>query len=405
MSLPLSVYVHIPYCLQRCRYCDFTTFEQKEILPPEQYVGWVLQEIRNRHSLWPNSEVGTLYFGGGTPSLLSPELIISISKELANAGYKFGPSCEMTLEINPATLTEEKLNAYVEAGFNRFSVGAQSFNDALLKMCGRKHDAEDTRVTLRLLQKYNLNYSFDLLFALPGQTLADVKLDLDEVAQFSPPHLSAYCLTVPESHPMSVGRPPEDEQVTMFDLIESDLKNIGLLKYEISNFAKPGMESRHNLAYWRDTSYWGIGLSSHSYNPNHPAYGLRFWNPKSLTEYGEQVARRATDFTQVLPPAQWEALLEHESLTDFCHMFLRTLRGLSQEALRNKFRPEAVAQVLVRLDVLVRKDLLTFGDGRWWLTARGQLISNKVFEELTFLASDLAPHRLTPALSDTYCSL
>src|ERR1700738_4660306 len=116
--MALSVYVHIPYCLQRCRYCDFTTFEQSEILPADQYVGQVLQEIRNRHSLWPISEIATLYFGGGTPSLLSPEHIVAICRELANVGFKFLPDCETTIEINPATLTEDKLNAYLQAGFN-----------------------------------------------------------------------------------------------------------------------------------------------------------------------------------------------------------------------------------------------------------------------------------------------
>ena len=226
--MALSVYVHIPYCLQRCRYCDFTTFEQSEIMAPEKYVGWVVQEIRRRHSFWPTHEIETLYFGGGTPSLLAPELIVTICRELANVGFAFTADCEITLEINPATLSEAKLDAYMHAGFNRFSVGAQTFNDALLKMCGRRHSAADTRETLRLLRKFQLNYSFDLLFALPGQTLNDVKLDLDEVTSFAPPHLSAYCLTVPETHPMSLGRPPEDEQIEMFEAIETHLHLDGL---------------------------------------------------------------------------------------------------------------------------------------------------------------------------------
>jgi oxygen-independent coproporphyrinogen-3 oxidase len=399
--MALSVYVHIPYCLQRCRYCDFTTFEQSEILPPDQYVGWVVQEIRNRHSFWSEREIATLYFGGGTPSLLSPELIVTICRELANAGFTFTADCETTIEINPATLNEEKLNAYMRAGFNRFSVGAQSFNDALLKMCGRKHDANDTRETLRLLRKYDLNYSFDLLFALPGQTLADVQLDLEEVAKFAPPHLSAYCLTVPESHPMSLGRPPEDEQITMFDVIEAELRGIGLLKYEISNFAKPGSESRHNMAYWRDVNYWGIGLSSHSYARDLGPFGTRFWNPKGLPVYGAQTAIKGAGFRETLPEDQWESLAQHEALTDFSHMFLRTTRGLSEEALRKKFPPTVVAEVLSRLETLTDAGLLSAFSGGWCLSTRGQLISNQVFEQLTFLESELVnfpstPHKSVP---------
>ncbi len=403
--MALSVYVHIPYCLQRCRYCDFTTFEQSEIMAPEKYVGWVVQEIRRRHSFWPTHEIETLYFGGGTPSLLAPELIVTICRELANVGFAFTADCEITLEINPATLSEAKLDAYMHAGFNRFSVGAQTFNDALLKMCGRRHSAADTRETLRLLRKFQLNYSFDLLFALPGQTLNDVKLDLDEVTSFAPPHLSAYCLTVPETHPMSLGRPPEDEQIEMFEAIETHLHLDGLEKYEISNFARPGLESRHNLAYWRDRSYWGLGLSSHSYDQTHGDFGMRFWNSKALPEYGDQCIKSGLEFSEVLPATQREALLEHESLTDFCHMFLRTLSGLSEEALRKKFRPEAIACVLTRLEPLVASELLSAGAGAFCLTPKGQLISNKVFEELTFLKGDLPQGGLTPAVSNSYCSV
>ena len=403
--MALSVYVHIPYCLQRCRYCDFTTFEQSEIMAPENYVGWVAQEIRNRHSFWQSSEIETLYFGGGTPSLLAPELIVAICRELANVGFRFTPDCETTLEINPATLNENKLEAYMKAGFNRFSVGAQTFDDALLKMCGRRHSASDTRETLRLLRKYGLNYSFDLLFALPGQTLAQVQLDLEEVSTFAPPHLSAYCLTVPESHPMATGRAPEDEQIEMFESIENHLRRDGLEKYEISNFARPGRESRHNLAYWRDRSYWGIGLSGHSYGHDHGAFGTRFWNSKSLPEYGVQVESRGASFRDVVPTAQREDLLEHEALTDFSHMFLRTLTGLPEEALRNKFRTASADAVLERLNGLVLRGWLERRNAGFHLTRMGQLISNKVFEELTFLPGDLPRGGLTRAVPDSYCSV
>lgn len=400
MGSGLSVYVHIPYCLQRCRYCDFTTFEQSEILPPEQYVGWVLQEIRARRQLWPHSEISTLYFGGGTPSLVAAELIVAIVDELEKAGFRFAPNAERTIEINPATISEEKLNIYLKAGINRFSVGAQTFDDSLLKICGRKHSAEDTRETLKLLRNYKLNYSFDLLFALPGQSKEGLIKDLDEVAEFQPPHLSAYCLTVPESHPMSLGRPPEDDQVEMFALIESRLGEIGLKKYEISNFAKPGFESRHNLAYWRDTDYWGLGLSSHSYSRFGSSQGLRFWNPKSLTDYGKQVEVQGASFPEVLPFEQFEALELHEALTDFSHMFLRTMSGLPEDALRKRFSAETVAHVLPRLRTLEKRKLLTHDGGGWTLTQDGQLISNKVFEELTFLKAEMTPGALTaPALN------
>lgn len=400
--MALSVYVHIPYCIQRCRYCDFTTFEWSEILPPEQYVDQVLREIRSRRGLWRESEIKTLYFGGGTPSLIDPQHILAICNELANSGFTFTKDAERTIEINPATLTEEKLDFYQRAGINRYSVGAQTFNDKLLKVCGRKHSAADTRSTLQQLASRNLNYSFDLLFALPGQTIEDLDIDLEEVIELGPNHLSAYCLTVPESHPMSQGRAPEGDQVAMFNLIESRLKDIGMYKYEISNFATPGYESRHNQAYWNDSNYWGIGLSSHSYNRDLGPFGTRFWNPKSLTEYEKQVDARGEKWAEVLPIDQFEVLRAHESLTDFCHIHLRTSEGLPKAALRQKFTPALVEEAEMRLASLVRQKLLADTDAAWKLTTEGQLISNKVFEKLTFSADELELGTLTQPEVNSY---
>jgi oxygen-independent coproporphyrinogen-3 oxidase len=384
--MALSVYVHIPYCLQRCRYCDFTTFEQSEILPPQKYVGQVREEIRNRHHMWNIRDIHTLYFGGGTPSLVAPNLIVDICAELANVGFTRATSFEGTIEINPGTIDEAALNTYLEAGLNRFSVGAQTFDDALLTMCGRKHTAQDTRRTLKLLRKYDLNYSFDLLFALPGQTLEGLQRDLDEVATFEPPHVSAYCLTLPPGHAMSMGRPPEGEQVRMFEMIEESLAKLGINKYEISNFSKPGYESRHNSTHWNDSPYWGVGLSSHSYDPKTGPFGTRFWNPNSLKDFEKQVTVQALSWDDFLPNHQRERLREHESLTDFCHMHLRVLKGLPEAALRQKFQSGTLEKVFPRIRGLQENGLLRHENGAWSLTTHGQLISNKVFEELTFLA-------------------
>ncbi|MCB0411885.1 MAG: radical SAM protein, partial [Bdellovibrionales bacterium] len=199
----ISVYVHIPYCIQRCHYCDFTTFEQSQIMPPKQYIDLVRREIQQRAHLIEPKLISTLYFGGGTPSLLESKFILSLINELANAGFRFDPDLEATLEINPATMDQDKLEDYLKMGINRFSVGAQSFNDQFLKACGRRHSAKDTRETLKILSDRRLNYSFDLLFALPHQTMDHLKQDLQEATQFQPPHMSLYCLTVPEGHRMS----------------------------------------------------------------------------------------------------------------------------------------------------------------------------------------------------------
>lgn len=387
--MSLSVYVHIPYCIQRCRYCDFTTFEQSTIMPPGEYLNLLLKEMKNRSHTIEEKHLRSIYFGGGTPSLVPAEDIVSIIAELANLGFELDESTEVTIEINPATISEKSLKTYTSAGVNRFSVGAQTFDDSLLKLCGREHNSQQTRQTLDLLSGNDLNYSFDLLFALPGQSLDQLEKDLKIISDYSPNHLSAYCLTVPQGHPMDRGRPPEEDQLTMFDKIESHLGEIGLEKYEISNFARPGFESAHNLSYWTNLPYWGLGLSAHSYFPA-PDYGVRFWNPKSFPEYISQVELSADQRPyDGLPDDQRESLKLHESLTDICHMFLRMRAGLPEAVLQNLFSSTILSRVWPRLDKLVTRNLLLRTEKGWQLSPEGELISNAVFAELTFDSEEI----------------
>lgn len=383
----LSIYVHTPFCLQRCRYCDFTTFESHEIYSPKEYFRDLHTEISSRHHLWEDRQLQSLYFGGGTPSLVNPEFIVSTIKLFANLGFRFHDRTEITIEINPATMSEQSLNQYLSAGINRFSVGAQTFNDRLLTLCGRKHNAEDTRETLRLLKSRGLNYSFDLLFALPHQTLADLEKDLEEILEWAPPHLSTYCLTVPEGHPMSFERPLDDVQVEMFHRIETALKEIRLKKYELSNFSQQGFESVHNLSYWTDRPFWGVGLSAHSYAPFLGEYGTRFWNTRSIKAYPKDVLK-GQRFMEWSSPDLHERLRLHESMTDTCHMFLRMCAGLPLAALQ-KFPEKQRALIHSRFTQLIADELVLFQDDRFLLTPEGQLKSNLVYQQLTFLESEV----------------
>lgn len=386
--MSLSIYVHIPYCIQRCRYCDFTTFEQNSIMPPEQYLDLILAEIRNRHNGVKKQHLRSVYFGGGTPSLVPPNHIVSILSELSNVGFILDQSTEVTLEINPATLNQEKLDIYFNNGVNRFSVGAQTFNDSLLELCGREHSADDTRKTLRLLESNKSDYSFDILFALPRQSLEELREDLKELQDFRPVHVSAYCLTVPSGHPMSRGRPPEEEQIEMFQLIETELAKYGIDKYEISNFAQPGKESQHNLSYWTNLSFWGLGLSAHSYFLDGD-HGTRFWNPKSFPDYIRQLDLSVPSRPwEALDPAQVEALTFFESLTDICHMFLRLKSGIPEAPLHKWFSSQELCPLWPRLDKLCSQGLLNKTHSGWALSSRGEVLSNQVFQELTFLVDD-----------------
>lgn len=386
--MAFGIYVHIPYCIQRCRYCDFATYEKSSILPPNEYIELVKKEVQVYGPLFQDSEVDTVYFGGGTPSLVEAEGIVGILESLRQQGLRFSPQAEITIEINPATIDEKKIEIYLAAGINRFSVGAQTFRDDILKSVGREHNSDDTRKTLELISQKGLNYTFDLLFALPNQTLEDLERDLDWVQHFSPNHLSAYCLTVPDSHPMAKTRLPEQKQIEMFDLIEKRLSKMGIFRYEISNFSRPGFESKHNMIYWTDENFWGIGLSAHSYIKDN-AWGKRFWNPKNIQEYTQRIqglpSDRANSPIAFRQEDQYEVLVERQSLTDFCHVFLRITRGLSLEELESKFGSLRRQQVEVIFTEYQKRGFMELFENRWRLTAQGILMSNQVFEACTFL--------------------
>lgn len=387
--MKFGVYVHIPYCVQRCSYCDFATYKQDEILPAQDYLGILKKEISDRSGAVPYRIIDTVYFGGGTPSLLEPEAIQSILNSLLAAGFVFRPKAEITLEANPGTVSEKKLLGYMQAGVNRVSVGAQTFDTKLLKDIGRFHAPTDTENTIRLLQKVGLNFSFDLLFALPNQTLQMLDADLKKAMELQPPHLSPYCLTLPKGHKLQVNRPSDDRQIEMFNLIDKTLLSHGYSSYEISNYAKPGFESQHNKLYWDDSPYWGVGLSSHSYFKQ-SKWGMRFWNPSSINEYERQVMNGSASSGQIkdfLQSSQFEELKTHEALSDFCYTSLRTADGLSEGALRCKFGDDLRELVIRRLSPLQKRGLVDKNADNWFITSCGKMISNHIFENVHFTAT------------------
>lgn len=378
-----GIYVHIPYCLQRCTYCDFATYVHTEILDSAKYIELLKKEILNPHKIFQARKLNTLYFGGGTPSLIPAEQIISVINELKNTGFEIDSKTEVTIEINPATVDEKKLNLYLENGINRFSVGAQTFSDRLLKMVHREHNSKQTRETLKLLESYKLNYSFDVLFALPTQSLDELAYDLDVASTMGMTHVSPYCLTVPEGHPLSKNRPLDVEQIEMFELIHNKLLSRGFERYEISNYAKPGFESKHNLLYWTDMPYWGIGLSAHSYD-KYNNWGTRFWNASNINIYEKNILNSKFK----LNDENSEQLHFYQSLTDYCHTSLRLEQGLSRTGLLDKFLSDALNKVEKLANPLIDQGLIKRVNDAWSLTDKGIFISNQIFEKFTFLASD-----------------
>lgn len=390
MSNSLGAYVHIPFCIQRCHYCDFATYAKDQIAPNSDYVDAVCQEISLRRPLFSEKSLQTIYFGGGTPSLLAPKEIERIIQCFEENDFVFDDDIEVTLEVNPATLTASKSRDFKQAGINRISLGCQSFNDDYLKACNREHSAQDTRDTIELIKKDFHNFSLDLLFSLPKQGLKNLEEDLKEILTFAPPHVSAYCLTLVEKHPMNVGRCSEEEQVEMFELITSYLSMLKLERYELSNFSKVGFESRHNNLYWTDRNYWGVGLSAHSYRKE-PHWGYRFWNASTYSTYLDQVKalRKEDQIESSFPKQQFEKLQTHESLSDYCHTFLRMSSGLKKQTLRQKFGDNTEAIVSNRLAQFQLSGLIEEDPIGWKLTEKGFLLSNQVFKELIFSSEDI----------------
>ena len=393
----LSVYVHIPYCVRRCSYCDFAVYEKGKGGSSKDYINTVRQEIQNKQSFFKGFQVKTVYFGGGTPSLIPGEEIVSILQEL-KSHFSFSENPEITIEVNPGNLTEEKMSLYQSSHINRYSLGVQTFDEGFLKRSGRSHTVKDSIKDLLFFQNENLNFSLDLMFGLPNQSLKDLKEDVQRVLSFNPPHVSLYNLTVSHHHSLAQQRASDEEQGEMFHWIAKALLKQGLLKYEISNFARKGRESRHNRAYWEGKDMLGFGLSAHSYLKTLPGehnlrtdYGLRFWNSPNLKTYIQQVREGSCTQSPVdnLPDRQKEFLKIHEALTDFCHTRLRKKEGFLLKELFHFFPQEVLKQLLPRLFKLKKQNYLESIEDRFCLTTKGEVLSNLVFLQLTFLKKDI----------------
>lgn len=370
----IGLYVHIPFCLQQCSYCDFTTrLDDSSLHQP--YVENLVKEIITRSKFVPNKQVDSLYFGGGTPSLLNPAQLDSIIQTFKKEGFLFSQDAECTIEINPGTISPQQLDQYQKIGINRFSLGAQTFNDKMLKKIGRLHSKSDTIESIELLNSNKLNYSFDLLFALPEQSSSELINDLDKIAEYLPPHISSYYLTIPESHKLQKNRAPEEEQLVMFDLLEETLKKLGYEQYEISNFARNKSYAKHNLSAWLGGYYWGIGVSAHSHL-NLGGDDFRFWNPNTNSAWEKALKEQQIGNWQ--SPSLFEKLNLLDQTNDKVHTSLRLSRGLNIDAIDESLRKD----LKDKIEQAKMADFLSLQNNHWVLTKKGRRLLNYVLEEL-----------------------
>ena len=262
---PLALYVHLPWCLKKCPYCDFNSHESKGEVPETKYLDALRADLETSLPLVWGRRVVSVFIGGGTPSLFSPAGIDRLIADI-RARLPLEPGAEITLEANPGTFERERFKAFRAAGVTRLSVGVQSFDDAALKRLGRVHDAAQARAAVAEAGEAFDTFNIDLMYALPGQTLEALKADLDEALSFKPPHLSIYHLTIEPNTVFAVHPPklPDDDSASdMLDLIAQRTAAQGLQRYEVSAFARPGHRCLHNLNYWQFGDYLGIGAGAH----------------------------------------------------------------------------------------------------------------------------------------------
>ncbi|MFZ5546285.1 MAG: radical SAM family heme chaperone HemW [Pseudomonadota bacterium] len=263
---PLALYVHLPWCLRKCPYCDFNSHEKTSELPEARYLDALRADLESALPLVWGRRVQSVFIGGGTPSLFSPEGIDRLLADV-RARLPLEPGAEITLEANPGTFERDRFRGFRQAGVTRLSVGVQSFDDAALRSIGRVHDADQARAAVEEAQAAFDTFNIDLMYALPGQDLAALERDLAQALAFEPPHLSIYHLTLEPntffaSHPPPL--PDDDTASDMLDLIGARTAAAGLQRYEVSAFARPGHRCAHNLNYWQFGDYLGIGAGAHS---------------------------------------------------------------------------------------------------------------------------------------------
>jgi oxygen-independent coproporphyrinogen-3 oxidase len=376
--------VHIPYCISKCPYCDFNSHVVPEI-PEREYTDALLRELDHyaASAVWRGRAVQTVFFGGGTPSTFEPASIGRILARVA-ASFPLAAECEITLEANPGTVDERNFAGYREYGVNRVSVGVQSFQPHLLRFLGRAHSAVDARRALAIVRELGFkNFSFDLIYANPGQTLAELEADLDTALQFEPPHLSAYNLTIEEGTPFfnayragKLKTVPEELEIAMAELIEQKLAAGELRRYEISNYARAGAYSRHNVNYWRGGDYLGIGAGAHSYRrtPGDRTPGARWGNEKNPARYMARIAEggRAIAVTEQIDGSK--------AAGEFMFLGLRMTAGVNVAEFDGRFSSNPVERYPKIVDWL-EAGLMEEDEGYLRLTPRGLMVANSIFVE------------------------
>ncbi len=369
-----GIYIHIPFCKQACHYCDFhfsTSLKKKSEL-----VEMLCREIILRKGELPASELQTIYFGGGTPSLLSPEELSQIF-ETIYSNFKVSDNAEVTLEANPDDLTRENLEMLCASPVNRLSIGVQSFFEEDLVMMNRAHNSEEALNSIKMAREYFDNISIDLIYGIPGMSDERWKKNIQIALELGLPHFSCYALTVETKTALhkfiekGLVKPVDDESAkSHFEILTATLQKEGFVHYEFSNFGKPGYFSRNNTAYWMGKPYLGIGPSAHSYDGN-----SRKWNVSNNSLYIKAIAKGEL-------PLKEEVLNMTDKYNEYIMTRLRTMWGVSLEEVREKYGEVFYNYMMDQAVPLIKDGLIEEKDGNLHVSQKGKFLSDGIAADL-----------------------
>ncbi len=372
----IGLYIHIPFCKSKCYYCDFNSFAgmEKHI---DDYFNALKKEILISRDNLKNHKIKSVFFGGGTPSYAEAKYICDIM-DLCKNEFNFIDGAEITIESNPGTLTYEKLCSYKDAGINRLSIGLQAWQDRMLKSLGRIHSNQEFVDNFKQARKAGFdNINVDLIFGLPGQTLEDWKETLTNVVELNVEHLSCYSLKIEDNTPFGemlnsgkIVQLEEEADREMYYLTKKFLKDNNFKHYEISNFAKPSYECRHNLIYWKAEEYIGLGAGAHSY-----FNGERYSNVEGVSNYIDTVSKNGVFKENV------ETIDEIESMSEFVILGLRLIDGVNCDEFFERYEKEIFSVYGTQIEMLTKKSLIEHKDSKIKLSPLGLDLANEVFVE------------------------
>lgn len=374
----LGIYVHIPFCVQKCKYCDFCSFAKQTDKLKREYVSALISDISMASNHFREYSVDSIFFGGGTPTCLEADDLCNILKTVFE-GYNVSNDAEITLECNPATADEAYFKKLILAGFNRLSMGVQSAHDNELKSLGRIHSSLDFKKTFADARDAGFgNINLDLMYGIPLQTLDSFSKTLDEIISLSPEHISAYALKIEPgtefyNNRESLALPDEDEEYAMYKLADEKLSAAGYEHYEISNYAKIGKKSKHNLKYWSLDEYAGFGVASHSLIGN-----TRYSVTDSIKKYVGHFNGACSEPCFEVE----EALSDKASAEEYLMMRLRLFDGLSPSEYKKRFGVSLDPQYLERMAPFIASGHITSENGVYRLTPDGMYVSNYILSEI-----------------------